>query len=422
MNISGEIGAYNGGLQVTGSSATAEVVGEQAVTYPAPKVYTGAELDQAITRTGEYTAIYAQIKGTAVISGNYVNITIDGAEKAQGSLYQGTDAQKAAFTNGAAVTVTGYFITVSGGRYVNFVVTAVDGKAVNKARRHNVKKAPAVEVPTTTDYVLYQYNGSRWVVADGFVTLSPADYRALGQSYNNISAADAKAYLPKFLAVNYPYAKADATKNVMYLVYDSTSKKSVYYCDQYVYNGTEWTLNDGIETETSQFVMNKNKWIFDPTVYITLTYGRNQTFSATYYQACVDWVYENICVPLGDTSIKSGLFYVSKYGNNEYYSGTSAYQNNVDLRPGSAREQYAAGWEGYTDEEIVKTMKDRFFKEVFPVALAKLHPDAKPLDGLDQLYNITFGAYDGTETKYYVAIYKVTAPGTFEPVSCTWYE
>ena len=51
MTIAGTIGSYNKGLQVTGSSASIEVVGTQAVTYPTPKAFTGADLDAAITRT-----------------------------------------------------------------------------------------------------------------------------------------------------------------------------------------------------------------------------------------------------------------------------------------------------------------------------------------------------------------------------------
>ena len=419
QNISGSIGAYNGGLQVTGSSATVEVIGKQAVSYPAPKVMTGADVDAACTRTGDHLAIYAQLTGKAVVTERNINIVVDGAETGQGSLYQGTADQKAAFTNDAQVTLTGYFIAIAGKRYLSFVATSINGKAIPAASANVRHKAAAVEVPTTAVNVLYHYENGRWNVASGFNTLSPADYKAMGQQYVNISAADAAKYLPVYLRNKYPYAQNGDTQNVMYLVYNSTDKTTNYFCDQYVYNGSAWTLNDGIVTETNQFVNLGDRWIYDPTVYITLPSGRGQTFSATYYQACVDWVYDNICVPMGDTSITSGLYWITKYGNNEYYSGTSAYQNNVDLRPGSAREQYAAGYEGMTDEQVVALMKKRFMEEVMPGALAKLHPDAKPMEGIDLIYQITFGVYTG-ESATYVARFKVTAPGTFVPVDCTW--
>lgn len=418
VEIDGTVGAYNKGFQINGTTASVTVVGEQAVNYPAAKTMTGAEVDQAITRTDNELAQYVQIKGTAVISGNFVNINIAGAETAQGSIYQATDAQKALFSDGAEVTVEGYFIAISGGRFFNMIPTKVNGVAV-KAARH-ASRAASVKVPSEVEKALYVFSNGAWAPAADFSVLNPADYKAMGQTYSNFnSAADARRYLAKYLSVNYPYAAADDVENVLYEVYNSSEKKNVFMADQYTFNGTEWVLNTGITTVTNQFVKVKGAWIYDPTVHITLAVGRNIPESARYYQACVDWVYENICVPMGDTSIKSGKFYVTSFGNNEYYSGASAYQNNVDLRPSAAREQYAAGYEGMTDEQVVATMKERFIKEVMPGALATLYPDAKPMDGVDLYYEITFGAYTGTTTTY-TARFKVVGPGKFEGESCTW--
>ena len=124
-------------------------------------------------------------------------------------------------------------------------------------------------------------------------------------------------------------------------------------------------------------------------------------------------------MPLGDTSITSGLFYVSKYGNNDYYSGASAYQNNVDIRGASAREQYAAGFEGMTDEQISELIKKRFFEEVFLAVIEQMHSDVEPIPGLDFTYTFNFYAYNGS-TIPCQAVYKVVGKGKFEPVKCTW--
>lgn len=415
LNITGVIGAYNKGLQITGSSATVEVVGTQKVTYPSAEVVNGAKLDELGARTDNELAKYITITGKVVVSGNNINIEVDGAATTKGSVYQGTPAQKALFTDGATVTVTGWFIAVAGGnRYANMVVTAVDGKAVAAAPRH---RAAAVEVPMTAHNAVYTYTDGRWSEATDFVVLQPGDYTDMGQKYQNLT--NANQLLPTYLKQKFPYAAAEAVKNVLYLYYNSSSKETYYICDQYVYNGSEWTLNNGIETVTRQFVKNAGKWMYDPSVVITLPSGRNQAFSATYYQACVDWVYENICVPLGDTSITSGLFYVSKYGNNDYYSGASAYQNNVDIRGASAREQYAAGFEGMTDDQISELIKKRFFEEVFPAALSKIHADVEPIPGLDYTYTFNFYAYNGS-TIACQAVYKVVGKGQFEPVKCVW--
>ena len=204
---------------------------------------------------------------------------------------------------------------------------------------------------------------------------------------------------------------------VLWLHYNGGT--TAYDCSEYVFGADGWTYNNYVTEETSQFVNVDGEWVYDPSITLELPAGKGQELSTLYFQACVDWVYENICVPLGDTSITSGKFYVSKYGNNEYYAGTSAYQGNLDLRPEKAREQYPAGYEGLSDDEIVELEKERFLNEVMPGALAKLHPNIKPEEGIDVTVTITFGVYTGTTTNY-TAVWKVTGPATFEPVSCDW--
>ncbi len=260
----------------------------------------------------------------------------------------------------------------------------------------------------------YDETAGEWVAAS-YVVLQPDTYSQMGQSHPDLSTAE--PYLSTYLAVNYPYAAPETVKNVLWRHYSGGTTS--YDCSQYVFDGTVWKANDFIVEETAQFVRTAGHWIYNPNVTLVLPAGKNQELSTLYFQACVDWVYENICVPLGDTSIKSGAFYVTTYGNNEYYSGTSAYQGNVDLRADKAREQYPAGYQNMTDEQIVALMKERFMNEVMPGALAKLHPDATPIAGIDLLYTITFGVYTGTSATY-TAVFKVTAPATFKPVSCTW--
>ena len=394
--------------------ARVNLIGEQAVTYPAPKVMTGAEIDQAITRTDDALAQYVQFKATTVISGNYINFNIEGATTAQGSIYQATDAQKALFTDGAEVTVEGYFISISSGKFFNVVPTKVNGVKAQVIKR-GLKRAASV--PTTTYNAVYHYDNGRWTVPANFCVLNPADYTAMGSTTQDLSAP--AKYLPTYLASKYPYAQQGDIRNVMYRFYNSSSKETSYACDQYTFDGSAWVINTGIVTETAQFVRTGGKWMYDPNVTITLPAGRNQELSTKYFQACVDWVFNNICKPMGDTDIKSGAFYVTKHGNNEYYSGTSAYQGNVDLRASAARAQYPTGYEGMTDDEIVELEKQRFMNEVMPGALSMLHPDAKPIEGLDVIYTINFSVYTGTTTAY-TARFRVIAPGKFEPVDCTW--
>ncbi len=406
----------NTNLQIA-MGAEIEVMGSQDYTYPAPVVYDAAALDAVLSRPANQLAVYARITGTVAISGQNINIVLSEDATAKGSVYYATDAQKEALTDGSTVTITGWFISISGSKYCNFIINTIEQGAKSANRRFTVK-APAVEVPFETLNSVWYFNGSKWNLATDFVALNPADYTAMG-ARSDLNAANAKAKLPKFLASKFPYAAAGDTKYVVYKLYANSTTSLT--CDKYDFNGSEWVLYSGVETETSQFVRANGKWIYNPDVEITLPAGKGQSFSATYYQACVDWVYENICVPLGDTSIKSGKFYVTSYGNNEYWTGTSAYQNNVDLRAGSARAQYPEGWEGYTDEQIVETEKTRFCTILLPAVLAKFHPEAAPIPGVELHYIINFSAYDGSTTTAYTATYLVTDKATFEFQNCTWW-
>lgn len=238
-----------------------------------------------------------------------------------------------------------------------------------------------------------------------------------GKTYGNLTKAQADYALPIFLKQTFPYAQAG---NQQFIVFNCNDVKA-YVGRQYIFDGAEWAENDGIEETTLQFVRQGGSWKADPSVVLVLPSGKGQELSATYYQACTDWVYENIDVPLGSTSITSGFGYVTSYGNNEYYSGTSAYLNNVDLRADKAAAQYPEGYAGMSDAEIVALMKKRFETEVMPGVLAKLHPEAAPMEGVQVTYTITFGTYDGSNHTETIR-FEVTAPGTFTFLDCTWNE
>lgn len=268
-------------------------------------------------------------------------------------------------------------------------------------------KAPLAEVPLTDVNALYAYNGSKWAESSDAVILQPADYTAMGQRYMNLSNDLPAQLLPKYLNGRFPYASADDEKYVLYLYYNGSA--TAYRCDLYIYDGTTWNKYNGVAPQTAQFVRSNGKWNYDPSVTITLPAGRSQPLSTLYFQTCVDWVK------------KYYPEYVTSYGNNEYYCGTSAYQGNVDLRPAAAKIQYEKGYEGMSDDEIVELMKQRFAFQVMPAALSVLHSDAVTVDGIEVLYTINFAVYTGA-TDQYTIVYKVTDSATFEMVQCTWWE
>lgn len=416
VKVEGPVGAYNTGLQIDGTKAEVSVAGQaSSVTYPAPAVYDGAAVDAAITRTEDSSPIYCQVTGVCAVSGNYYNLNIPGTTTATGSFYQLTDAQKAQLADGQTYTITGYFISVSksGGNPKFFNILPVDIKASSasaKPRRQGPRRV--VTLASTTECAVYTVTGGTWKTVSDVDVLQPSDYTEMGSRYGNLQGTQPAEYLPTYLAKKYPFAQADAVHYVLYKYYNgsSTSLRSM----EYTFNGTAWEpsiTDEGVVTETQQFVYKKNGWVMDPSIELTLPAGRNQATSAWFFQACVDWIKANV---------PDGANYITSYGNNEYYCGTSAYQGNIDLRPSAAKAQYAAGYEGMTDDQIVALEKKRFESEVCPGTLSVLYPNIMPVPGVDVTVTINFSAYDGNGTTQYQIIYKVTGKAQFEFVSCTW--
>ena len=180
LEISGTVGVNNNGLQF-GESATIKKVGqESSVTYPAAKVYTGADMDAAIQTTDNFTAVYCSITGKVSVSGNYYNLMVDGASTSQGSFYMLTDAQKAMLKDGETCTVNGYFVSISksGGvpKFFNILLTGVESSAKSPA---NVKRRVAT-IANTAVSSLYLYDGSKWAPATDVTVLQPSDYKQMG--------------------------------------------------------------------------------------------------------------------------------------------------------------------------------------------------------------------------------------------------
>ena len=409
LTVSTTLDSYNYGWQLAKGSSP-EVSGNQSVTYPAPKAWTGAEIDEFVSSSmaagaSPISPVYSKFTGTVTVSGNYINIALDGTT-VQVSPYGAGSTLKGLLTDGATVTFEGYVMAIaSKGKYLNTIITKVGDSSISTLAANAASRA--VTVASTNENAIYTFNGSTWAPMVNTVVLSHSDYQAMGQNYDNLSGEGPATYLPIFMKQKYPYAQAEDAHFVVYYYYNGS--ETVTRCDQYAFNGTEWVLNNGVATETAQFVRNGGKWMYDPNVTITLPAGRGIAISTLYYQTCVDWVKNNV---------PDGAAYVSSYGNNEYYSGTSAYQGNVDLRPTAAKTQYA-GYSSMTDEEVVALEKQRFETEVLPAALAILHPDAVPVSGLEVLFTINFYYYDGT-TKPATIIYEVTGPAQFTFKSCTW--
>lgn len=412
ITLNGTISSYGKGLQIGITSDSYVVEGTGTYTYPTPTTYTGAMMDEAVARTTNELAQYVQFVGEASVNGNYYNFIVDGATKAQGSGYQVPQAIRDQITSGESYKITGYFASVSSGKYFNVVITSAESASGAAAPAH---RAPINEVTSVTKNAIMLFDGSSWAFADGIEVLQPADYTAMGQKYGNLSGTLPAELLPIYLKNNHTYAAAEDEIVVAYKYYNGSA--TTYQASQYIYDGTEWVINAG-ET-TSQFVKRNGYWLYDPSVVITLAESRTEP-SLTYYTAAVNWVFENISKPMGGVSLKDGPYMDVNYGNSEFYSGTSYYYCNVDIRGANAKSKYPELYEQYTDDEATELIKTRFVHETLPAVLTQLHPDAVPVDGMEVTYTINFTAYSGARTVETV-VYTVIGPGEFEYKSCTWF-
>lgn len=118
----GAIGAYNKGFQLTTNKTTFLEGAVKAYTYPEAATADAAAIDAFIANTDNRLATYVTLTGDLAISGNYYNMTIEGTTN-MGSIYYPNNDIKAALTTGTNITVKGYAMAVSGGKYYNVIAT-----------------------------------------------------------------------------------------------------------------------------------------------------------------------------------------------------------------------------------------------------------------------------------------------------------
>lgn len=231
--------------------------------------------------------------------------------------------------------------------------------------------------------------------------LSYDDYKDMGvdKRYftDEIPAAN---YIPTYVASHVEYPLDGDARIVVYRYYNGKEVK--IYSDEYVYNAStaRWELNTRIVEKTDQFVYKDDTWKFDPSTVVTLA-AKGDKPTSEFYQYITDWVKEN-----------KGAEYVTSYGNNDYYYGGSAYNNNFDFRPSAWKSQNASEYGNKSDDELKKLMQSRL-PEAFIPGLEKFYGDAAPVEGVNVIYTVDFLIYDGSATKPWTIKYEVKEKGKF---------
>ncbi|MFK2145281.1 choice-of-anchor J domain-containing protein [Bacteroides fragilis] len=259
---------------------------------------------------------------------------------------------------------------------------------------------------STPAYAVKVYDGKSWKDKSGDVYVPTyADYGDMGQSKRYFtSEVPAVNYLPAYLSKMVAYPVDGDARVVVYRFYNG--KALNIYSDEYTYSAEKarWELNTRIVDKTEQFVLSDGKWNFDPSTVVTLKAEKGNVEAAAFYQAITDWVKEN------------HPEYVTSYGNNDYYYGGSAYNNNFDFRPSAWKAQNASAYGSMSDADLTKLMFERL-PEAFIPGLKAIYGSADVVEGVDVFYTINFAIYDGSATTQYTIKYKVTGKGQFEYVA-----
>ncbi|MCI1639838.1 MAG: hypothetical protein LKI42_01005 [Bacteroidales bacterium] len=132
--VAGAISVYNFGMEM--SNIDYDVLGSGKITVPAVTVVDGAGLDAMIAATSGKSKSdpacpvkYIEVTGTLAVTvsgtSTYYNLHVSGASTAIGSLSYPLDSFGLADMNGENVTIQGYTTSISGGKYVNIIVTSV---------------------------------------------------------------------------------------------------------------------------------------------------------------------------------------------------------------------------------------------------------------------------------------------------------
>ena len=422
VTVSGTISSYNCGFQIGTDGIAIEKVGTTEVTYPAPMEITGAVADELLTtRVNDEYAYFSKMTGTVAVSGNYYNFILPGAETAQGSIYGATDEVKALLSDGMECTLYGYFCAIakqSGApKFINFIVTSVESSA-------SVSRL-ALKVTSEKRYAYFKRTGMKYEATD-ILTVQPADYRNMGQSYDNFTNPAQDNYLPTFIGETYPYAQSGDKVYIGYVC--RANSLNSWTVDEYVFNG-EWIKTIYFGEKQDQFRKGEGVWNVDRTLELDYT-NTSSADTKAFYQYCVNWVYDFKDVPMGapardnageiistdivtiDGAKPAGNYWVSNYGNNEFYTGASAYYGNVDWRPSAVKSGFAAAGMGdLSDDEILAKLKENT-AEVYTAVLGYMYPEMTP----DQYKKVVVKVYCYGPNKNYSFTFNVVEAGVFEYV------
>ena len=424
VTVSGTMGDYKTGLQIAASGASVEVTGTKEVAYPTPTELTGEVMNTMKDRTENEPSLFIKATGTmkVSVSGDYTNynLVVEGADGCQISFYGPTSEVIGQIVDGQTATLYGYLTGITGSSTKYFSTVAV--KIETATASANV----ATALQSSKQYGFYQWDGAKFAAADVAI-VQPEDYTEMGQNYGNFSNPAQDDYLPKFLAKNYPYGMEGDKVNVLYRCYAGGANS--WRVDEYISNGSAWIKTIYFADMVGQFRKAEGVWKVDRTLELAYTEMGSADFKA-FCQYCCNWVYDFVDVPLGAPArdnagvilsadkvtvggnSPSGAWWVSSYGNNEWYAGTYAYYGEMNWSGSKARAAWEnLGYTGLSDDELIAKMQQNA-AIVFQNVLGYMYPEMTP----EEYNQVVIKVYDYISKANWAYTFKTVGTGTFEYV------
>ncbi len=206
-----------------------------------------------------------------------------------------------------------------------------------------------------------------------------------GQFKNLSSAMAVMTYLNQYLKIKSAFAQANDIRAVSYKYYDSNKTTKQQY-RILRFDGQNWVGVSG------QYLNNGSKWVFDPTLNITMKKGLNPTDD---YMMMVNYVKDHQAIA---TPSLLGYYNGTTLEWENYY-GFHGYYGEITLKPTDRINDpdYA---KLTTAEEKAAYLTQRT-EEGLAVFLGLKFPDAQPqVGGIDLYCYVTVTLYDGANAYY----------------------
>ncbi|MCH5329759.1 MAG: OB-fold nucleic acid binding domain-containing protein [Alistipes sp.] len=471
VTVKGKVEAFNTGFQIqeNGLASIKKSKKTVEVKYPRPTTLDAAFMEQVRTREADTYEIFVKVTDATVIKSdkNYNFNFDDNSNDGVGGFYGVTDELKAKLDekDGQKVSFYGYLNSVSKSsnvpKYIQVIVTHFETEPEFEAE--SVAAAAVAPMAVTraaspvTKYAVCKYDGSAFELVSDVAVVQPADYASMGQN-NSFANGSEATLLPKYLSRTYPYADAEDVISVAYIAGDS------WTADRYAFDGSIWSKVGTIDTIAVPFMKeSKTAWRHYPVLLLEFTtQGTKEASFVAFCQYCANWIYDNVDYKLGaperdnagvivsNTAITvgggrpEGNFFVSNYGNNEWYAGTYAFYGELNWDSSKAmnsfknaaavmKEKAEAGTPLDVDlgvdyqtvlssnlkgADLVKAMQQNSIR-VFEAVLSHMYPETSSSDYgscVINIWNYYNKEEEGTKKGVYTYTFTIDGPGEFKYV------